>query len=69
MLEWWVVHCAVEPIKLLVNAGADLTFKDEEGQTVLDRAKGSGERCHDVVAYIEKQLDQLAKARPDKEDL
>jgi len=55
VLEWWVVHCAVRPIKLLVVAGADLSYVDEEGYTVLDRAERSGERCKDVVTYLKEQ--------------
>eukprot|EP00038_Savillea_parva_P000517 m.96644 g.96644 ORF g.96644 m.96644 type:complete len:176 (+) comp10177_c0_seq3:186-713(+) len=68
VLEWWVVHCDVAPIKLLVEAGADLSFEDEEGFTVLARAKRAGKRCDRVVDYIEEILQNDA-ASSSKDDL
>jgi hypothetical protein len=56
VLEWWVVHCDLPPIQILVEAGADLDFVDEEGFSILQRAKRAGTRCDKVIEYLEAQL-------------
>lgn len=68
VLEWWVVHCDLQPIQILVEAGADLTFVDEEGYSVLRRAENSGKRCTAVVDYLKEQLKSAEDKQP-KEDL
>ncbi|MDR3549932.1 MAG: ankyrin repeat domain-containing protein [Candidatus Babeliales bacterium] len=54
-----------DAVKLLLNAGADITLKNSEGKTALDLAKSSLEYLQRQVNHLEKpQSDAYIKANP-----
>jgi ankyrin repeat protein len=53
-------NCHATAVKLLIEAGADLSVSDVDGDTPLTLASAQG--CQEVVALVEELT--LAQARP-----
>ena len=59
VLMWYLPTCKVEPVQVLLNAGADLAHVNEEGETALDIATKSGERCKEVVDLLRRWTEKI----------
>ncbi|MGI0115662.1 ankyrin repeat domain-containing protein [Zooshikella sp. RANM57] len=55
-------HASLETVKYLIEQGADITAKDELGDSILDYAKNNERK--EVLLYLEKNYgDKLRKAK------
>ncbi len=68
VLMWFLPHCDVEVTRVLLKAGANVSFVNEEGETALDMARSSGGRCNAVVELLQLAVDSVQQQQQQQEE-
>jgi ankyrin repeat protein len=52
VLMWYLPMCELDAVKFFVENGVDIAFVNEEGEDAVAIARGSGNRCTEVLALL-----------------